>query len=122
MNTCAQPGRSDDSDPSAASNLSAAIDRLWIRFLPEIRERVGVLDAAAATCAASQLTDQQREAAHAAAHKLAGTLGTFNLARGTELARELELVFARNDNPGPAIAGRLAAIANELRALIDSRM
>ena len=121
MNTCAQPGRPDDSDPSAASNLSAAIDRLWIRFLPEIRERVGVLDAAAEACAASQLTDQQREAAHAAAHKLAGTLGTFNLARGTELAREFELLFAGKENLDKAIALRLAASARQLRALIDSR-
>ena len=41
----------------------------------------------------------QREAAHAAAHKLAGTLGTFNLARGTELAREFELLFSAEPRP-----------------------
>ena len=111
-----------DTKSVSKPELSAAIDKLWERFLPEIRERVAVLESAAAGFNANTLTEEQKEEANSAAHKLAGTLGTFNLARGTELARELELVFARNDNPGPAIAGRLAAIANELRALIDSRM
>jgi HPt (histidine-containing phosphotransfer) domain-containing protein len=109
------------SDRAKASDFAAALDLLWRRFLPEIRQRVELLAAAAADCAANQLSTAQCEAAHAAAHKLAGTLGTFNLAAGTELAREFELQFAGGDTPDARSAGRLASIAAELRAIVDSR-
>ena len=115
MNPIAQPG------DNAARDLAAAIDLLWARFLPEIGERVGLLDAAATACAANQLSAAQCKAVHAAAHKLAGTLGTFNLARGTDLAREFELLFSGEDCPGPALAGRLTSIAAELRTIVESR-
>jgi HPt (histidine-containing phosphotransfer) domain-containing protein len=112
MTPAPQPGS------SAASNLAAALDQLWTRFLPEIQNRVGLLEAAATSCAANQLSAEQRETAHAAAHKLAGSLGTFNLARGTDLAREFELALAGDAAPDPA---RLSNLAAELRTIIDSR-
>jgi HPt (histidine-containing phosphotransfer) domain-containing protein len=115
MKTDAQPGQ------NASSNLAAALDLLWVRFLPEIRERVAILEAAATACAANQLSTEQREAANSAAHKLAGTLGTFSLARGTELAREFELLSSREDTPSPDLAGRFGSIAAELRIVVDSR-
>ncbi len=77
-----------------------AMDGLWVRFLPEIKERVAVLEAAAQAAGEGTLTGKQREAAQAAAHKLAGVLGTFGLTRGTVLARELELTFGRESSPG----------------------
>ncbi len=115
MKSSAQSG----AQPQAA--LSEAIDRLWVRFLPEIRERVAVLEAATAAVAAKKLTPSRCEEAQAAAHKLAGVLGTFSVTRGTVLARELELTFSRESSPGPDSAERLAAIAAELRAMIENR-
>ncbi len=105
----------------ASPGLSEALDRLWARFLPEIEERVKVLESAAAALAAGTLSQTERDSAHAVAHKLAGVLGTFSLARGTELARELELVYGREEGPDRACAPRLAAIASELRTLVESR-
>ncbi len=70
--------------------MAEALARLWTKFLPEIEQRVALLEAAAQTLATGALTQQQREAAHAAAHKLAGSLGTFGLHRGTEIARQAE--------------------------------
>jgi HPt (histidine-containing phosphotransfer) domain-containing protein len=107
----------ETSEKPAQANLAAALDRLWARFLPEIRERVAVVDAAVQGLAAGSLGAEQKDAAASAAHKLAGVLGTFSLARGTELARELELQFSGT----PASASQLASIASELRAVIDSR-
>jgi HPt (histidine-containing phosphotransfer) domain-containing protein len=97
------------------------MDKLWIRFRPEIRKRIDILEDAAAACSAGRLSTEQRAAAHAAAHKLAGTLGTFNLTNGTVLAREFELSIASRDIPVPATAARLAFIAAELRTIVDSR-
>ncbi|MGO8759119.1 MAG: Hpt domain-containing protein [Terracidiphilus sp.] len=115
MESPGQPGT-----PAEAA-LSQAIDRLWVRFLPEIRERVAVLEAAAAAVAAKTLGESQLEAAKAAAHKLAGVLGTFSLTRGTVLARELEVTYSRESAPGPEAARRLADLAGALRGLIEDR-
>jgi len=103
------------------ANLTEALDRLWARYLPEIKERVAVLESAASSVAQGALTDAEREAAHAAAHKLAGVLGTFGLQRGTELARELEAAFSGDAGPVRCAAGDLNQALAELRALIESR-
>ena len=105
----------------ADAALSQAMDGLWVRFLPEIKERVAVLEAAAQAASEGKLTAKQREAARAAAHKLAGVLGTFGLTRGTVLARELELTFARDSSPGRDGGAKLAEIAAELRSMVESR-
>jgi HPt (histidine-containing phosphotransfer) domain-containing protein len=115
MESSAQSGAQGD------AALSQAIDRLWVRFLPEIKERIAVLHASAEALAAGSLAASRREAAHEAAHKLAGVLGTFGLTRGTDLARELEINFSRENGPDPASGKRLAAIATELRAMVESR-
>ena len=114
-------------EPSAQSSaqgdaaLSQAIDRLWARFLPEIKERIANLQAAAEALAAGTLSPSRRESACADAHKLAGVLGTFGLTRGTVLARELEINLTRDDGPDPASASRLVSIAAELLQMAESR-
>jgi HPt (histidine-containing phosphotransfer) domain-containing protein len=115
MKSNSQPG------PRTDAALSQAMDGLWLKFLPEIRARVAVLEAAAQAVGEGNLTGKQREAAQAAAHKLAGVLGTFGLTRGTALARELELTFARESSPGRDAGAKLAGIATELRSMIESR-
>jgi HPt (histidine-containing phosphotransfer) domain-containing protein len=115
MDSSAQSGK------PAEDALSQAIDRLWDRFLPEIRERVAVLEAAAAAVSAGTLTALDCEEAQSAAHKLAGVLGTFSLTRGTVLARELEMTFSRESSPGSDDGARLAAVASELRSMVENR-
>ena len=101
--------------------MNDAIDRLWAQFLPQLRERVAILDSAATAFAADQLPEPQRAAASAAAHNLAGVLGTFGLTRGTVLARELEIMYSQENGPDAATADKLAKIATELRALVETR-
>jgi HPt (histidine-containing phosphotransfer) domain-containing protein len=112
---------SGHSGKPAEQALSQAIDRLWERFLPEIKERIAVLEAAAAAVTARKLTASRRNKAQAAAHKLAGVLGTFSLTRGTVLARELELTYSREGAPDPDSGKALVAIVAELRALVENR-
>ena len=108
-------------EPTPKPELAAAIDMLWERFLPQIRERVTVLALAAEACSKGKLTAAETSAAHDAAHKLAGSLGTFNLTRGTVLARELELLYSVEDLPASELGPNLAAVAAELRAMIENR-
>lgn len=108
-------------EPIQKPDLTAAINQLWTRFLPEIMQRVAALETAADASAANGLTLDQREAANAAAHKLAGVLGTFSLTRGTVLARELELTYSQEVGPDPAITKRLGSATAELRSIVENR-
>jgi HPt (histidine-containing phosphotransfer) domain-containing protein len=93
--------------------------KLWAKYLPEIERRVAVLDTAAASLAAGTLTSEERESAHADAHKLAGSLGTFGLHRGTEIARQAELALAAD--PLTATAQQLGDWAAEIQTLVTDR-
>jgi HPt (histidine-containing phosphotransfer) domain-containing protein len=106
-------------EPSPQPSINEALDRLWKQFLPQIEERVAALESAGTALAAGRLSHDQREAAHAAAHKLAGVLGTFGLTRGTILAREAELLYSGETDPEAAL--QLSEIARRLKELVADR-
>jgi HPt (histidine-containing phosphotransfer) domain-containing protein len=108
-------------DPGQQNALDRALDSLWAKFLPLIEERVAVVESAAAAFAANRLSSDERQAAGAAAHKLAGVLGTFGLTEGTVKARELENLYTGQCDPDPALGARLNSIAAELRAIVRNR-
>jgi HPt (histidine-containing phosphotransfer) domain-containing protein len=97
--------------------MAAALARMWAKFLPEIDARLKILEEAAA---ANPLSQELQAAAHAAAHKLAGSLGMFGLQRGTELARQAELALA--EDPITATSAELALWVAEMRDLILNRI
>jgi HPt (histidine-containing phosphotransfer) domain-containing protein len=103
------------------AEFAAALNRLWSRFLPEIEQRLAVLESAATAAAKGTLAPQQQETAHAAAHKLAGVLGSFGLDGGTSPARETELLYSSQAAPDPGQAQLLVQLASSLRALIETR-
>ena len=101
--------------------LNQALDGLWTKFLPLIEERVALLESAAAAFAAGQIPADDQQTAGAAAHKLAGVLGSFGLTTGTALARELETLFLSRIDPEPALSASLISRAAELRAIVQNR-
>jgi HPt (histidine-containing phosphotransfer) domain-containing protein len=100
--------------------LADALKQLWVKFLPQIEERVTVIEDANRALAAGTLTEADRAAAHSAAHKLAGVLGTFGLAEGTDLARKAEDIYAGETAIDPDAITRLEAIAQSLSLTIRS--
>ena len=98
-----------------------ALNRLWVKFLPQMEERVSALETAAAALAAGTLTQEEQNQASSEAHKLAGVLGTFGLHEGTTLAREAEEAYKSTVRAGQAPANRLVEIAGRLRAMLASR-
>jgi len=115
------PDKQMKMDSTEHTVLNEALERMWIQFLPQIEERVTTLESAIAAISTGPLSTEQHEAAHAAAHKLAGVLGTFGLTRGTELARELEIFYSSEHGAETAMRERLISIAAELRAVVESR-
>lgn len=103
------------------AGLAAALDELWVRFLPNIRERITILESAAAATAAGNLTSQKQQDAQAAAHKLIGILGTFGLDEGTSPARETERLYTPNAPPTPETGSQLVSLAASLRSLVEGR-
>jgi HPt (histidine-containing phosphotransfer) domain-containing protein len=108
-------------EPVEQNPLQQALNRMWAQFLPQMLERVAILEAAAAALSTGKLTAAQQEEAKGAAHNLAGVLGTFGLTRGTELAREAEVLYSGELETDPAAGQRLTSIASEVREIIESR-
>ena len=108
-------------DPVQQTAIAEAMDRLWARFLPEIEARVAVLEYAAAAYADGALTATDCEHASAAAHKLAGVLGTFGLSEGTSLAREAEALYLTGFLDAAILHERPVELASQLRATIAGK-
>jgi HPt (histidine-containing phosphotransfer) domain-containing protein len=101
--------------------LNQILDQMWAKYLPQLKERVSLLEGAAAAFAAGRLSAADRQSANAAAHKLAGVLGTFGLDSGTDLARELETIYSREGSLDRSLGAQLTAMAAELRTIVSSR-
>jgi HPt (histidine-containing phosphotransfer) domain-containing protein len=101
-----------------SSAIADALKVLWGKFLPQMLERVAVIEDANRVQQAGTLSAAQRAVAAAAAHKLAGVLGTFGLTAATEVAREAEEIYASDAPLDEGALIRLEAIAQELTAAI----
>jgi HPt (histidine-containing phosphotransfer) domain-containing protein len=101
-------------DPKLApeENAKRMLAALWERNLPVLRDRLAQLDAAADAAATGTLTPQMREDASSTAHKLAGSLGMFGYTRGTEFARNIEVLL---NEPGDVDALGLRELSASLR-------
>jgi HPt (histidine-containing phosphotransfer) domain-containing protein len=108
-------------DAPGQNNLNEALDRLWAQFLPMVRERIVILESAAAASATNKLSAEQQEEAKSAAHKLAGVLGSYGLPRGTQVARELETMYSCLKDPGALLSAHLASLTAELRQIVETR-
>jgi HPt (histidine-containing phosphotransfer) domain-containing protein len=100
------------------SPLAEAMNRLWEKHLPQMKERLATLQSAADSAASGTLTEDEQKRAVADAHKLAGVLGTFGLKEGTELAREAECIFDGDECAADHIASRLSLIARQLTMMV----
>jgi HPt (histidine-containing phosphotransfer) domain-containing protein len=108
-----------ESNPVNPPSVSAMLDELWLKFRPQIEERVVVLEQAAAALAQDNLSPALCAEAQSAAHKLAGSLGTFGFMAGGEMAREAESMY--QSNPSRESAAHLNEIAAALRAIVLPR-
>ncbi len=79
-----------------------------------------MLEGAAIDVLSDDLSPELRERALRETHKLAGSLGTFGMPRGSEIARDIEAWFRSEPNTEPAEALRLSEMAVSLRRCLDA--
>lgn len=91
-----------------STDVQAAIARLWRESRPLVLKRAGALEQTAAALAAGPVPPARVEAARVSAHKLAGSLGSFGLAAGSELAAAIEREL-QDGAPDPSRLSQLAA-------------
>ena len=97
----------------------AAVAALWKKFSEQLFERVALLEGAGRAFEKGCLSEEQRQEAKMAAHKLAGSLGTFGLAEGSKLAAEVESILEAGGSRDPAEGARLLELAGNLRKELE---
>jgi HPt (histidine-containing phosphotransfer) domain-containing protein len=108
--------------PEKQSNeqkLQAMLSALWDRSRHTVAERAELLQVAGDLWMKDGLDEATRLRAVDSAHKLAGVLGTFGLPRGTDLAREAEVLFGEASTAGKEEVERLQVLLAELTRLIE---
>ena len=102
-----------------AEGMAAGLAELWRRFHPTLVERVSTLEEAVVALLQGELGAGQRREAERAAHKLAGSMGTFGFPEASRHARSVELLL---EGAGPLEEGdvlRLSEWALALRAVLE---
>src|SRR6202021_894306 len=115
--------RDENGHPAGAQSqeqkLQSMISALWERSRHTVVERAARLRTAGDLLSDNRLDPATQQSAVASAHKLAGVLGPFGLPRGTDLAREAEVLFGQPTPPGKVDIERLQVLLAELTTLID---
>jgi diguanylate cyclase (GGDEF)-like protein len=100
-------------------SLQGALATVWAEQRDTVRGQVGVLEAAVDSLSRGALGESLRADAEREAHKLAGSLGTFGFAKGSEHARRLEEILERPEALGRARVQTLSDHVAGLRSEID---
>jgi HPt (histidine-containing phosphotransfer) domain-containing protein len=88
------------------------IAELWQKHLPNLRERLALIDRTAVEASSGTLAETSRAEALSIAHKLAGNLGMFGYPIGSEVASQIEHILKA---PTSENLTRLATLATQLR-------
>ncbi|MBV9896658.1 MAG: response regulator [Chloroflexi bacterium] len=90
----------------------AGVNSIWATSFEAQERRVAVLEQAIVAVVAGTLDEAAREAATHAAHKLAGSLGTFGLEEGSRLAAEVEQAWAASASAAQDVSALAKSVAS----------
>lgn len=106
---------------SNGKEMEALLQSLWKQNYGILQERLGLIRSAHEQLSAGHLDEQTRRDAEAAAHKLAGILGTFGLPHGSALASKIEVSLGSAQAAERAGAPQVQSWLEELEAVVASR-
>ncbi|MCP6757226.1 MAG: response regulator [Fischerella sp. CENA71] len=104
---------------SVVQQFQQAMGGLWNQYQGLMTQRMDVLAQAAKALSSSNLTPELSLSAQQAAHKLAGVLGMFELDTGTEIAREIEVIFSQKGDLSTIQKQQLLSLIQQLGDLLN---
>lgn len=105
---------------SSSEEVARKLDELWQRFLPAILLRVATIQTAIESLAAGHLDGELKANAAQEAHRLAGSLGTFGLARSSGMSSKIESLLSKSDSI-QSMAAELTKLLDSIKREIESR-
>lgn len=105
---------------TARDDSASVAARVWSRVRPLAIERVERVRVALEELAAGALVPGGRAEAHADAHKLAGSLGTYGYPEGSEIARRAEVLLDEDARGDQVERKEATALASALAAFRDA--
>lgn len=110
-----------DSDRNSDQQVQylAFLNETWVTNKPRILEQLTIPSQAIKELQAGFINHQLQEQAHQIAHKLAGTLGTFGLTKGMQLAHQLEQLLDSRQSLQPQNAVLMQTLVNALQREIQ---
>ncbi|MGC9526046.1 MAG: response regulator [Limnospira sp.] len=109
--------------PKSASETSVleAVSQIWDNVREKTLARVQVIQDLAILNPQDIKIESNRREAYQEAHKLAGSLGTFGFARGSQLARKIEYLLSGDKPLNPYQHNQLQKWTNELYNALQKR-
>jgi len=104
---------------TTADKLNRQLDDLWAKFLPQVQSRIETIQLAIDAIQQNRLNHEIQVAAKEAAHKLAGSLGTFGLHSGSDAAAEIQELLSEKAALGRVELGRIQKLVEWLRQEIE---
>jgi DNA-binding response OmpR family regulator len=108
--------------PATTKDPLDFLTAIWNRHYPEMLDRVASIDQVLITLADRSFTPEIRDQAWQSAHTLAGSLGTFGLNLGSQVAKQIELSLAGDNDLTPADILQLQTGVDRLRQEIASKI
>ncbi|MFN6569315.1 response regulator [Dendronalium sp. ChiSLP03b] len=113
-------GAMSDRDSDQQAQYQTFLNETWVTNKPKILEQLTIPSQAARELQAGSINCQLQEQAQQIAHKLAGTLGTFGLTSGMQLARQLEQLLDSHKPLQPQSAVLMETLINGLQQEIQN--
>jgi CheY-like chemotaxis protein len=107
--------------PAAPAGVSGVLAQIWERFRGLMFDRLAAIEAAAVAALEGGLEEALRRQGEREAHKLVGALGTFGLAEGSCVAREIEQLLKGTSPLARAQILRLSDLAVALRRILEEQ-
>lgn len=104
----------------AQAKVLAVVQQMWGNFKESLGSQMALFEQAIAQISTGTLDGKLRSSAEAQAHRLIGSLGSFGLPQGSEVARQIEHLL-RLDSLGKNEARQLEELVGQLKQAVEHK-
>ena len=104
----------------AEAKVLAVVQQMWDNFKESLGSHMALFEQAIAQISTGTLDQELRSKAQAEAHRLIGSLGSFGIPKGSEVARQIEHLL-RLESLGHNEAQQLEELVGQLRQVVENK-